>query len=140
MKRAVALAGTAAVLAHGAVSAFHGWAHAQLGVELTPFQLLFVALVISLAPVAAAVMLWTPRFAAGAWLLALSMLGSLAFGYYHHYVAHSPDHVDMLPPGEAQELFRWTASLLITTEAVGAAVGAWGIAAAWAAWRAGKDA
>jgi hypothetical protein len=52
------------------------------------------------------------------------MLGSLVFGAVYHYLIISNDHVAHLPPGEARQLFRITALLLLITEAVGVIVAA----------------
>lgn len=119
--------GTAIVLAHMAVVLLHGEAHARLAVELGSWQTVFAATVIVLAPLVAAVLLWTRYWCSGALLLAASMAGSLVFGVYHHFVAVSPDHVSHLPPGEARELFRVTAWLLPISEAAGLVVGAWSV-------------
>ena len=50
------------------------------------------------------------------------MLGSLIFGFLHHYIIISPDHVSHLPLVAAQGMFRLTAVLLIVTEALGVLV------------------
>lgn len=119
--------GTAAVVVHAAVSSVHGRAHAELGVGLSPAQVLFVYVVILAAPVVAAILLWTRWSRAGAVLLAVSMAASLVFGVYHHFIAISPDHIAHLPAGlaETQRMFRLTAALLAVTEALGAGVGVW---------------
>jgi len=88
--------GTAAVAIHALVSGLHGWAHLRLGVALSPFQAIFVALVITAAPIVAAALLWTRHARFGAVLLFASMAGALAFGLYFHYIAISPDHVPHL--------------------------------------------
>jgi hypothetical protein len=58
------------------------------------------------------------------WLLLVSMLGSLIFGFCYHYVIISPDHVAHLPPGDARFAFRVTALLLVIVEAFGVVVAA----------------
>jgi hypothetical protein len=117
--------GAAAVAAHALVSGLHGWAHQRLGVSLNAFQLSFVVVVIGLAPLAAAALLFTRQRAAGAWTLLVSMAASLLFGAHYHFVAVSPDHVSYLPAGDDQGFFRWTAAALLPVDAAGAAVGAW---------------
>jgi hypothetical protein len=114
-------------LAHAIVAAWHGMAHARLGVDLNAWQQTYVAIVIVLAPLVAVVMLWTRRARWGYALLAVAMAGSLVFGVYHHYIAISPDHVSHLPPGDWQEMFRLTALLLAGTEALGMCSGLWGL-------------
>jgi len=105
----------------------HGGAHKELGVELNAWQTIYVTVVILVAPLVAAVLLWTQRARLGFLLLVLSMFGSLIFGVYYHYVAVSPDYVSHLPPGDAQGLFRTTALLLLLTELLGLVAGLLGL-------------
>ena len=113
---------TIAVLAHLAVTVFHGQAHTRLNVGLANWQQLYVFAVILIAPVVALVLSFT-RFARdGLWLLLLSMLGSLVFGAVYHYVIISTDHVAHLPAGDARGLFQVTAVLLLITETFGVLV------------------
>jgi hypothetical protein len=128
--RTLAVAGTLAVVTHAVIAGLHGAAHNDLGIQMSAAENAFIDVVIVAAPLLAAIALWT-RFAyAGAILLAASMLGSLVFGAYHHYVAISPDHVAHLPAGNLQGLFRETAVLLVLSEAAGIVVGVWGMARA----------
>jgi hypothetical protein len=115
--------GVSIVLAHFIVVMFHGSAHTNLKVELAAWQTVFVLIVILLAPLVAAVFIWTRFSHFGFLLLAASMAGALLFGLYFHYFAISPDHVSHLPPGDAQETFRLTALLLAITEATGVTIG-----------------
>ena len=104
----------------------HSVAHEVLGVKATAAQLAFIVPVIVVAPVVAGLML-PRRTAAGAALLAASMLGSFAFGLYYHFVADTVDHVAhvaTLRPAFWSAMFRATAWLLLASEALGAAV-AW---------------
>jgi len=116
-----------AVLAHLGVSMLHGYAHAQLRVDLNSWQWYYVLSMITIAPLLGLVLLWLrPRI--GLIVLAASMAGSLVFGAYYHYVFISPDHVSHLPSGDAQGVFRITAALLVVTELFGliiALVGLW---------------
>jgi len=115
--------GTAVVLAHFAIVMFHGSAHTQLKVGLAPWQTAFVLIVIVIAPLLAAIIIWTRFSRFGFGLLALAMAGALFFGVYFHYLTISPDHVSHLPPGDAQGTFRLTALLLAMTEAIGLVIG-----------------
>ena len=115
---------TIAVLAHMAVSIFHGQAHTSLGVGLSNWQQTYVLTVILLAPLVALVLSFTRYASAGLLLLFASMLGSLIFGVCYHYLIISPDHVAHLPAGEARGLFQVTAVLLLITEVFGVVVGA----------------
>jgi len=118
---------TIVVLAHLVVNLLHGHAHTSLGVGLSSWQQVYVLSVILLAPLLALALSFTRYARAGLWLLLLSMLGSLIFGFLYHYVIISPDHVSHLPPGTERGLFRMTALLLLITEAFGAIVGAMGL-------------
>jgi hypothetical protein len=113
-----------AVLVHLIVNLAHGHAHTRLTVGLSTWQTVYVFAVILIAPLIALALSFT-RFAhAGAWLLLLSMLGSLVFGLLYHYVIISPDNVAYLPIGSARDLFRISAMLLWITEVFGVIVGA----------------
>lgn len=124
MNRIASIA-TAIVVLHLAVAIVHGQAHERLGVGLDMWQNVFVYTVIVAAPIVAAALSWTRWSKAGACLLGFSMLGSLAFGVYHHFIAVSSDHVGHLPEGDAQGLFVATAILLVPIEAAGAVFGLW---------------
>jgi hypothetical protein len=115
------------VLLHALVSTAHGFAHYGLGITLSAFQSAYVLVVISLAPLLAAGLLWARRARPGFVILVLSMAASLVFGFYWHYVAVSPDNVFHLHDGNLQTLFRSTALLLMVSEASGVAVGLWGL-------------
>lgn len=109
----------AAVVLHAVVVLIHGAAHDQLKIGLSPAGNVFVIAVILVSPLIAAGMLLSPYARAGAWLLAVSMLGALAFGGYHHYIAMSPDHVTQTPDTTWGTIFRVTAALLVVTELLG---------------------
>jgi len=113
---------TIIVLVHLVVNVLHGRAHTELGVGLTTWQYTYVLSVILLAPLVALVLSWTRYARAGLWLLFISMLGSLIFGFCYHYIIVSSDHVAHLPPGDARLSFRVTALLLLITEALGVIV------------------
>ena len=110
---------TIVVLAHLVINLLHGRAHTDLGVGLTTWQYIFVMTVILLAPLVAIVLSWTRYARAGLWLLFISMLSSLIFGFCYHYIIISNDHVAHLPAGDARGMFRMTALLLLITEALG---------------------
>jgi len=48
-------------VAHLVIALYHGVAHRELGVDLSIWQRIYAALVIFAAPLAAGVLLWTPR-------------------------------------------------------------------------------
>ena len=121
--KSIAKYGTASVLAHVAVSVVHGIPHRALHIELSHPQELYVLIVIIVCPLIAMALLWTRRQRAGALLLAVSMLGSLVFGAWNHFVAGGPDHVAEVAPGAMGLLFRVTAGLLAMCEAAGVWLG-----------------
>ena len=120
----VALAGLVAI--HLFVTLWHGGAHTQLGILLPPEKNAFVYIVILIAPIVAASLLWTRYLLAGVWTLVLSMVGALLFGAYHHYVLVSPDNVCHLPPGtaEAHSHFITSAAAIALLELASALYGA----------------
>lgn len=114
------------IIVHALVSALHGWAHQVLNVELSRFQLLFIAIVITCGPVLAGLLIWKGVQRAGAIILALSMAGALVFGVYYHFVLVSPDHVSHLPgiAGSTEAIiFQVSAVLLALVEGIGVLVG-----------------
>ena len=115
------------VLVHLAVNLAHGWAHLTIPVPNTPAQNAFIIPVIGIAPLVAAWLVVKGRISAGAFLLALSMLGSFLFGVAYHYVIQSPDHVAHVPAGDAASVFRGSALALAVVEAAGFLIGALGV-------------
>jgi hypothetical protein len=112
---------TTVVLLHLAISIAHGQAHAGAAIPLPFASTLFVYIVILAGPLAGlAVARWRP--AAGAWIVAATLAGSLVFGLVNHFVIAGPDHVDHVA-AQWRALFRATALLLIASEAAGVAVG-----------------
>ena len=111
----------AVVLTHLALSLVHGAAHSAAQVELDPAGTLFVYIVILLGPLAGlAVLRWRPR--TGAWIVALTMGGSLGFGLVNHFIIQGADHVTHVAPAW-RTLFASTAAALVAVEAAGAAIG-----------------
>ena len=122
--RFAAWLGTAAVLVHGAPLVLHGVAHAQLGIYLeSVLANIYIGVVLYAAPVVAAWLLWTGRIRLGGWLLVGSMVGSLIFEGYHHFLAMSPDHVSQVPAGPWGDTFRITAVASAVTEGLALAAG-----------------
>ena len=110
---------------HFAVVVLHSIAHNVLPVQATPAQLAFILPVIIVAPLIAGVILI--KFEkAGMILLAATMLGSLIFGIYYHFIADTIDHVAHVAHREPlfwSQMFVVTSYVLAITEAAGAAVG-----------------
>lgn len=93
---------TGLVIVHLAASIWHGDAHTKLAIGLPPEKNIFVFAVILIAPLVALILVWTRYSTIGLWVLALSMVGALLFGAYHHYVMVSPDNIGHLPEGSAE--------------------------------------
>jgi hypothetical protein len=114
---------TAIVVAHLLVNIAHGLAHRKLRVGLDPPASIFVIVVVLVSPLLAMALVWTTKKRIGLILLSLSMFGSLLFGFYHHFLVASPDHVRLQPVGPWGIAFVLTAYGLLITEAIGAYVG-----------------
>ena len=112
------------VLLHLVVSVVHGWAHAGAVVPVSTAANIFILLVIVVAPIVGAVMLWWSSPSGGAWLLAVSLAASLLFGVVNHFVLESPDHVAHVV-AEWRVSFAVTAVLLALTEALGSGLAFW---------------
>lgn len=118
---------TTVVVIHAIVVILHGLAHQKIPVPLSLAQSLFVSIVIVLAPIMAAALLWTPFYRIGRWLFLGSMTGALLFGLYNHFISISPDHLSQIPFGGLGILFQITAFLLLVTEGIGCGVGVWAL-------------
>jgi hypothetical protein len=118
------------VLAHLIINGIHGFAHQELGVNISDFQSAYVFLVTLVAPIVAVIMLLflnKPKILlGGAWLLLVSMLASLLFGIVYHIVIPSSDNIItvMQNPSLYSVVFTSTAILLLIIEGVGTWVGA----------------
>jgi hypothetical protein len=114
--------GTAAVVLHGLPLVLHGIAHAELAIYLqSTLANIYILVVLYAAPVVAACLLWGGLTRTGAWLLFWSMLGSILFEVYHHFLVMSDDHVSQVPAGAWGEIFRVTAVLSLITEVLACA-------------------
>lgn len=126
--RATAVYGTAMVVLATVVDLLHGVSHVgQEVLSLQAWQWAYVACVIYLAPVVAAVLLWSPYRLAGAWLLFGSMVGSLVFDLAYHFLLDGPDNVFTLEPGAWLAPFQISSVLLVATSGLGVLVGGWAV-------------
>jgi hypothetical protein len=114
------------VAIHLGVAVWHGNAHTALAIALPPEKNAFVFIVILIAPLVAAALMWTRYVVVGVWMIFLSMLGALLFGAYHHYVMVSPDNIGHLPHGsaDAQSTFIASAAALALVELTSTLYGA----------------
>jgi hypothetical protein len=121
---------SALVAIHLAVAVWHGNAHTALAIALPPEKNAFVFIVILIAPLVAASLMWTRYLLVGLWMIVLSMLGALLFGVYHHYLMVSPDNIGHLPTGsaDAQSSFIASAAALALLELASALCGAYYLA------------
>jgi|ERR1700687_694498 len=117
---------TALVVIHLVASVWHGDAHTQLAIELPPEKNVFVYVVILIAPIVAAGLVWTRYISVGLWVFVLSMIGALLFGVYHHYILVSPDNIGHLPGGSpaAHSQFVASAAVIALLELASALYGA----------------
>ena len=120
--RSVKLAALALILTHLVISFVHGRAHQGAIVELTTFGYVYVVVVITLAPLVAGALLFSRMQKSGALLLALSMLGSFAFGVWYHFLSSGSDNVAAVHGGW-HSTFLWTAIALAILEFICAITG-----------------
>ena len=114
--------GIGVVLLHLLVVTPHSIAHTVLHIDMNSWQNVYILVVILLAPIVAALLLWK-RTRPGFILLALSMAGAFVFGVYYHFIAVGPDNVSSLHDGTWATTFSISAVLLAGIELAGAAVG-----------------
>ena len=115
------------VFVHFAINVAHGIAHKDLAIGLNSFQKIFVAVVIVVAPLYAAYLIWKGNLRAGGVLLAVSMAGALVFGVYYHFILPGPDHVthiNLLISLNMRDIFDVSAVLLALFECLGVLAGA----------------
>jgi len=117
---------TTLVVVHLVLMFWHGGAHAELHIELSPAKNMFIYVVILTAPIVAAGLIWTRYVTMGLSLFVLSMISAFVFSVYHHYVLISPDHVHHLPGADlaAQADFVASAAVLSMLELGSALCGA----------------
>ena len=104
---------TGLVAIHLAATLWHGSAHTQLAIGLPLEKTIFVYVVILVAPIVAAIFVWTRFVSTGMGLFFLSMLAALLFGAYHHYVMVSPDNIGHLPAGSHESHYQFIASAAV---------------------------
>src|SRR2546421_13070988 len=119
--------GVFVVALHFLISLAHGVAHSRLHIELNLWQTVYVLLVITLLPLISGFLLWRAASTRGFLLLLVSMLGSLLFGGYYHFIAVGADNVASLGSHSWAQPFQMTAVLLAITEAAGVLAGLFGV-------------
>jgi hypothetical protein len=90
------------------------------------WQTVYILVVITLLPLISGFLLWRGLIG-GPFLLLVSMLGSLIFGGYYHFIAAGADNVASLGSHSWALPFQVTAVLLGVTEAAGVLTGLFGL-------------
>src|SRR5919112_1159036 len=122
--RTIAVYGTAMVVLAMAVNLLHAVSHfGQEVLSLQAWQLMYVVCVVFVAPIVAAVLLWTRLSLAGAWLLLASMAGSFVFDLAYHFLIEGPDNVFTLDPGAWVAPFQVSSVLVVGVSGIGVLVG-----------------
>ena len=119
--------GVLVVACHFLISLAHGVAHSRLHIEMNLWQTAYILLVITLLPLISGFLLWRAASPRGFLLLLASMLGSLLFGGYYHFIAVGADNVASLGSHSWAQPFQMTAVLLAITEAAGVLAGLFGV-------------
>ena len=96
----------------------HGYSHVVADVQNTPSQLVFILLVVTIAPLVTAYIAWKVNIRKGAGLFAVSMTAAFLFGYSLHFVIDNPDLYSNVV-GEHESLFFHSAVNLAIFEFVG---------------------
>ena len=115
----IAQFGIAIVMMHEIANGLHGLAHIKIPIPLSLLQSSFVVVVIFLAPMIAAILLWTRFYRTGIWLLLSAMVGSILFSIYIHLIAISPAHISQVSWESWGLLFYVTAILILVIDGLG---------------------
>ena len=108
---------------HLVIAGVHQYAHAVAEVKNSSLQVLFIVLVVTIAPWAAIWVAWTTNLTIGAIVFSVAMLASLVFGLVLHFAGESPDlYLNVVP--EHRTLFLHSAMGLALLEFVGFVLGA----------------
>jgi len=125
-RESLARFGIVIVVLHFIISMVHGGAHLNLQIALKNWQTVYVLVVITVLPLVSGVLLWRRR-RSGFLLLFCSMIGSLLFGGYYHFIAAGADNVSELGSHAWSAPFQLTAVLLALAEAAGAVIALLGL-------------
>jgi hypothetical protein len=118
--------GILVVILHALITTPHSIAHTHLFIAMDVWQNIYIFVVILIAPILAAILIWKRR-PSGFVILTISMVGSFVFGAYYHFVAIGSDSVFTLPANPWTTTFQLTALLLVLSELAGVVVGFLGI-------------
>ena len=108
---------------HLVIGGVHQYAHAVAEVKNSSLQVLFIVLVVTIAPWAAIGVAWTRNLTIGAIVFSVAMLACLVFGLVLHFAVESADlYLNVVP--EHRTLFLHSAMGLALLEFVGFVLGA----------------
>ena len=108
---------------HLVIGGVHQYAHVIAEVESSPLQVLFIVLVVTIAPWAATLLAWKRNRTIGAVVFSVSMVASLVFGLLLHFAVESPDLYSNVAP-TYETVFLHSAMALALVEFVGFVLGA----------------
>ena len=108
---------------HLLIGGGHQYAHGVAEVGNTPLQILFILIVITIAPWAAVYLAWIRSLRIGAILFSAAMAASFFFGLVFHFAFESPDLYSNVVP-EHKNLFLHSALGLALVEFAGFVYGA----------------
>ncbi len=108
---------------HLVIGGAHQYAHGVAGVENSPLQILFIVLVVMIAPWVAIWLAWRRNLMIGSVLFSVSMAASLVFGLAVHFAVESPDLYSNVIPVH-RTLFVYSALGLALVEFIGFVLGA----------------
>ena len=108
---------------HLVIGGVHQYAHVVAEVKNSLLQVVFIVLVVTIAPWVAIGIAWTRNLTLGAVVFSVAMLASLVFGLVLHFAVDSPDlYLNVVPKHRA--LFLHSALGLGLLEFVGFVLGA----------------
>jgi len=113
------------VALHALALIVHSQSHQAIPVPLSALQNAFAVIVIVVAPLVAAALIWRRRARFGGTLLFASMLGAFLFGFINHYVLDSSDNVAQIPATDWGSVFTWSAHALALLELGGVVAASW---------------
>ncbi len=113
------------VALHALALIVHSQSHQAIPVPLSALQNAFAVLVIVIAPLVAAALIWRGFARIGGTLLGAAMLGAFLFGFINHYVLDSPDNVAQIPATDWGSAFTLSAHALALLELGGVAAAFW---------------
>ena len=113
------------VALHALALVVHSQSHQAIPVPLSALQNAFAVVVIVVAPLLAAALIWRGGVRFGGTLLGAAMLGAFLFGYVNHYVLDSSDNVAQIPDTGWGLAFTWSAHALALLELGGVVAAFW---------------